>query len=149
MLNYKNITQATETLLKAQLSDDYLIERNTKRPESSYFPAQKDGWIGIYRKPRIYEAAYITSNQPWMVQIQLSVEVMVVSTLSAEDCEDKLMDAENDVLTSLASRETAYRNLGGTVAHIKGYEVEDTLDEQDDQRYFQGITITILAEVRA
>jgi hypothetical protein len=149
MINYKSITQGAETVLVAQLSDRFTIERGPKRPEGDWIPALHDGWIGIYRLPRTYTAAYVTSNDPYMLAVQLAVEVRVVSAKSAEDCEDKLLDAEKDILDALTNTDVAYKNLAGTIGHFVSFDVEDTLDEQDDQRYYQGITITVNAEVRA
>lgn len=147
MINFKNITQAAETLLTAQAGDDFVIERNPVRPAEPLKVMRdgKKGWIGIYRAGVKYEP-YATGSIPWIANIRFTVEIQVASTKSGDDCEDKLCDAEKQVIDIFeADRKTA--KLSGYVANIIGYEIEYAVNE-DEQTYYQAALITVIAEQR-
>lgn len=141
MVNLKDITIAVEALLKENLSD-YHIERNPERPDDPWKATAKKAWVGVYRGSLEYEGHSIGSR-PWLAKITIVLEVQTASLTSAENCEDKLLSAENEVLGVI----NAHRNLSGTVDMVTGYSV--TYEEnRDTQAYFQAAIITVRAEVR-
>jgi hypothetical protein len=144
MINIKLVTQKAEEIFKENLGNDYHIERNPVRPSD---PAQiarleKDGWIGIYKDAVDYEGLAVGA-MPWLVKVKIVFEAQVVSLISREDCENKLADAEKDILDLLE----ANRNLGNTIDTIKGYSVSYQMQE-DEQTYYQAVLITIDGEAR-
>jgi len=147
MINFKNITQAAETLLIENLGDDYIIERNAVRAADPFRVARdgKKGWIGVYRGSLTYEA-YASGSIPWKVDIRLVVEAQVASVESTEDCEDKLCDAEKEIIDILEVDRKSGK-LGGYVHNIIGYEINYEINE-DEATYYQSVLITIIAEVR-
>jgi hypothetical protein len=143
MINFKLITQALEKLLIENLdSKDYNIERNPMRPSSAEKAADK-AWIGIYRGSIEY-IAHSTGSQPWLAQIETIVEIQVASLTSAEDCEDKLCDAEKEVLDLLTNN----KKIGGTIDMTNGFSVEYEINA-DEQTFYQAAIITIRGEQRA
>ena len=148
MINFKNITQAAETLLTSQVGDSYTIERNPVRPAepSRIIRDGKKGWIGIYRGSLKYDA-HTVSATPWLVTISFTIEIQVASFASAEDAEDRLCDAEKEIIDILEADRRSGK-LGGYVHNIVGYEINYDVNE-DEQTYYQAAIITINAEVRA
>lgn len=147
MINFKNITQAAETLLKGEVGDSYLIERNPVRPAEPFKIMRdgKKGWIGIYRASIKYDP-YSIGSMPWLATIRFTVEIQVVSTASADDCEDKLCDAEKEIIDVFeADRKSG--KLSGYVSNIVGYDIEYDINE-NEQTYYQAALITVIAEQR-
>jgi len=144
MINMKDITKAVKTILDDNLSD-YIIERNPKRNEDPNIAARGKGWIGIYRGGLDYDA-YTTGSTPWLAHPSLMVEIQAASLLSGADAEDRLQDAEEEIMDVL----TANKNLNGTVSMTMGYEVKYEYNEDEEaQIYFHAAIITIKTEVRA
>lgn len=141
MINQKTITQAVETLLKAGLTG-YQIERNPVRPDEPWKASANTAWIGIYRGPIEYEGKAIGAI-PWMAEIQVIIEIQVASVTSADDCEDRLLDAEKAVLDII----NANRTLSSVVDMVLGYSVAYEVN-QDTQTYYQAAIITVRAQAR-
>jgi len=142
ILNLKYITMAVESILKNNLFG-YTIERNPERNEDPNVAAKGSGWIGIYRGPVSYDA-HTTGSTPWLVGVNIRVEVQVASMKSSEDAEDRLQDSEEEVLTVLNNN----RTLNGTVAMINGYDIDYEFNEEE-RIYFHASIIIIRAEVRS
>ena len=143
MLNHKLVTQAIESLLRKNLTG-YIIQRNEERNNDPNICLQAGtGWIGIYRGSISYNAAVI-SSRPWLVDVNPIIEVQVASVLSGEDAEDRLQDAEKEVLDVLNANYT----LDGTVSHTSGYSITYEYNNQE-QIYYHSAAITINAEARA
>jgi hypothetical protein len=147
MINFKQITQANETLFIANLGNDYSIERNPVRPAepSKIMRDGKKGWIGIYRGRVVYDPHSIGSK-PYLATIEWLNEIQVASTKSREDCEDRLCDAEKEVVDVLETDRKGAK-MGGYIENIIGYEIEYEMNE-DDATYYQSALITIKAEQR-
>ena len=147
MLNFKNITQAAETLLIQNAGEDYTIERNAVRPSDAIGIMRngKKGWIGIYRGSIGYEP-HSTGAIPWMAAIRFVIEIQIASIESADDCEDRLCDAEKEIMDILETNRKGAK-LGGYVNNIIGYEVEYEMNEVE-ATYYQAALITVIAEVR-
>lgn len=144
MVNFKAITQGVESLLRENLSSyDYLIERNPIRPDDPYKAAQSLAWVGIYRGTLEYNS-HTTGNQPFLVEIEVVIEIQVASLESAEDAEDKLCDAEIAILNILKTD----KKLNSTVDHINGYGIEYEMNEAE-ATFYQSSIITVRAEVRS
>lgn len=148
MINFKNITQALETLLTQNVGDDYVIERNPVRPADAFKVMRdgKKGWIGIYRGTIRYNP-YASGSAPYLAEIRFTLEIQVASVKSADDCEDKLCDAEKTIIDLLETDRKAGK-IGGYVDNITGYEIEYEMNE-DNATYYQAALITPIAEVRA
>jgi len=147
MINFKQITQANETLFQANLGNDYLIERNPVRPAdaSKIMRDGKKGWIGIYRGRIKYEP-HTTGSTPYMANIEWLNEIQVASTKSREDCEDRLCDAEKEVIDVIETDRKAAK-MGGYISNIIGYEIDYEMNETETT-YYQSALITIRAEQR-
>jgi len=144
MINMKDITKGVKTVLDDNLSD-YIIQRNPKRNDDPNTAAQGKGWIGIYRSGLDYDP-YTTGAQPWLAHPSVMVEIQTASFLSGEDAEDRLQDAEKEVMDVL----TANKTLNNTVSMTNGYEIKYEFNEDEEaQVYFHAAIITIKAEVRA
>jgi hypothetical protein len=141
MVNLKTITQAVETLLKAQLTG-YQIERNPMRPDEPWKASQETAWIGVYRGDTDYEGHSIGAT-PWLANINIVIEIQVASALSADDCEDRLLDAEKAVIDVVNNN----RTLSGTVDMVMGYAVNYEVNA-DMRTYYQAAIITVRAQVR-
>ena len=142
MINLKDITKAVETLLNQKLTG-YIITRNAERNNDPSIAAQNKGWIGIYRKSISYEP-YSTGTQKWMTFIELDIEIQVADMESGDIAENRLQDAEEEIMDLL----TANKNLNNTVAMTNGYDIAYEYNA-DEQIYFHSAIITIKAEVRA
>ena len=151
MINFKNITQAVETLLNASFGDDYVIERNPVRAADP-FRVMRDGlkgWIGIYRGNIRYNA-HASGSLPYLAELRFTIEIQVASVKSADDCEDKLCDAEKEIIDFFETNRKAGApngKLKGYVDNIIGYETEYEMNE-DNATYYQAVLITPIAEVR-
>jgi hypothetical protein len=141
VVNIKAITQAVETLLNANLSG-YQIERNPMRPDEPWKASTNTAWIGIYKNDNDYEGHAIGSL-PWLANPSFIIEVQVASALSADDCEDRLLDAEKAVIDVINNN----RNLSGTVDMIMGFNVKYEVNA-DVRTYYQAAIITVRAQVR-
>ncbi len=142
MINFKDITQGVEKLLKDNLNG-YAIVRNEERNIDPSVATQGKGWIGIYRGSLDYETATI-GNIPWLVAIEIIVEVQAADMKSGAKAEDKLQDAEKEVLDVLVSD----KKLNSTVEMTNGYSIEYEYNK-DEQIYHHSALITIHAEKRA
>lgn len=147
MINFKQITQANETLFNAQLGTNYSIERNPVRPADPVKAMRdgKRGWVGIYRGRTIYEP-HSVGDKPYMASIEWLVEVQVASVKSRDDCEDRLCDAEKEVIDVIETDRKAGK-MGGFVDNIVGYEINYEMNETKNT-YYQSALITIRAEQR-
>jgi len=147
MINFKNITQAAVDLLITQAGDDFIIERNPVRPADPVKVMRdgKKGWIGVYRSGLKYDP-YAVGATPWLATMRFVVEIQVASTATPEDCEDRLCDAEKQILDIFeADRKTG--KLSGTVHNITGFEITYEVNA-DEQTYYQAALITVIAELR-
>ncbi len=142
MINFKDITQGVEKLLKDNLNG-YAIVRNEERNVDPSVATQGKGWIGIYRGSLDYETATI-GNIPWLVAIEIIVEVQAADMKSGAKAEDKLQDAEKEVLDVLVSD----KKLNSTVEMTNGYSIEYEYNA-DKNIYHHSALITIHAEKRA
>jgi len=147
MINFKHITQAIETLFTAELGNDFSIERNPVRPSDPVrvMRSGKDGWIGIYRGPIKY-APHSTGPINYMADIEIMIEIQVASTASADDCEDRLADAEKRVIDVLELDRKGAK-LGGYIDNIIGFDIDYEMN-QNEATYYQAAIITIKAEQR-
>jgi len=144
MINMKDITKGVKKVLDDNLSD-YIIQRNPKRNNDPNTAAQGKGWIGIYRAGLDYDA-HTTGSQPWLAHPSVMVEIQAASFLSGEDAEDRLQDAEQEIMDVL----TANKKLDDTVNMTNGYEIKYEFNEDEEaQVYFHAAIITIKTEVRA
>lgn len=139
MLNLKTVTQGVETLLKNNLGG-YTIQRNVARNVDPNMAAKGNGWIGIYRDSLEYRPHGTVGH---MAIIGIRVEVQVASMKSADIAEDKLQDAEADILAVLNND----KKLSGTVDMTTGYEIAYEYNA-DEEIYHHAAVISIRAEAR-
>jgi hypothetical protein len=142
MINFKDIMKGVEQLLNDNLSG-YVITRNAERNVDPSIASQDKGWIGIYRGSLEYETVRI-GNIPYSVMIDIIVEVQVADFQSGAEAENKLQDAELEILTVLNKD----KKLNATVEMTNGYSIEYEYNA-DEQVYFHSALITIHAEKRA
>ncbi len=70
----------------------------------------------------------------------------MASVKSQEDCEDKLCDAEKEIIDILED-DRKDGKMGGYLHNIVGFEIDYETNE-DDQTYYQAVLITPIAQVR-
>jgi hypothetical protein len=141
MVNVKTITQAVEALLNANLTG-YQIERNPMRPDAPWKASANTAWVGIYRGAIEYEG-HSVGAMPWLATVNIIIEVQAASALSADDCEDRLLDAQKAVLDVINSN----RTLSGTVDMVMGYTVDYEINA-DTQTFYQAAIITVRSQCR-
>lgn len=143
IVNMGGITKAVEKLI-SENTTGYKVTRNKQRNEDPNIAAQGKGWIGIWRGDRSYEA-HTTGSRPWLVNLSVMIEIQYASWANADDVEDRLMDAEKEIMDIL----NANRTLSSTVLMTTGYDVTDNKNESEEGVYFQASIITLKAQVRA
>lgn len=144
IINFKNITQAIETLLNNNTTGTYLIERNHERNGDPNKAMVNNGWIGIYRDSLTYNS-HTTGSSPWLVDVAVRIEIQIASMLSSDDCEDKMEDAVNDVLTVL----NANKKLSDSVLMTNGFNISYEINAEHREVWYHAAIITLNAEVRA
>jgi hypothetical protein len=142
MVNVKEITQAVEAILKEKLQN-YLVERNPIRPSDPWKATVNKAWIGVYRGSTDY-VGYAVGSMPWMANLTFVIEIQTASLTSAEDSEDKLLDAEKAVLDIINTN----RNLSGVVDLLTGYNIDYEINQLGSKVYYQAAIITVRAQVR-
>ena len=142
MINLKAVTQAVESILKADLYG-YTIKRNPERNVDANLAARNKGWIGIYRGTQDLDA-YTTGATKWLNTITVDVEVQAASMRSEEEAEDKLQDAETEVMNVFGDN----LKLNNTVANVTGFAIRYEVNTEE-KIYFHSAIITIRAEARA
>lgn len=143
IINFKEITQAVQTLLKDELKGKYSVQRNAEIESDPNVVARFDAWIGVYRKKVKYDPL-TTGNAPWLATPEVDVFIQIADMHSGESAEDKLQDAEQAVMDVL----NANRKLKDTVGQTVGYGMEYEIDKKGDV-YFHSVLITIRTEARA
>ncbi len=141
MINFKNITQAVETIFNDNLND-YTVTRNAERNVDPGLAAKNSGWIGIYRGSIVYDTVS-TGASPWLAEVDIKVEVQVASIKSGDDAEDRLQDAEQAVMNVLNDNKT----LSGTVTMTVGYTIDYEYNA-DNAIYWHASIITLKTQVR-
>jgi hypothetical protein len=143
IVDYGAVTKAVEDILSKYLTG-YIITRNErKNTDPNICIEAGTGWIGIYRGAVSY-AANTIGSRPWLVDIEPLINLQVVSTFSGDDAEDRLQDAEKDVIEALEND----RTLDNTVNHVLGYELDYEYNDLNDI-YHHGVNIRIKAQTRA
>ena len=142
MINFKTILQGVERVLLDNLTG-YTIARNDPRNTDPDLAAKNKGWIGIYRGSLEY-SAYAVGSIPWLVSVDTKVEVQVASMHSGEDAENKLQDAETEILTVLNNN----KKLNNTVDMTNSFEIEYEYNDLEEI-YHHAAIITIRSELRS
>jgi len=145
MVNLADITKAIEQTCIDNL-DGYIIERNGRK---SVDPNEADigtAWLGIYRGGLDY-VAHTTGTKPWLAQVEI-ILVLMATGYDGADAEDKLQEAERDVVSLFLDPTKGNLDLGGTVDMVMGSNIEYVFDDADEI-YWHSAKITIKAEVRA
>ena len=141
MINFKTILKGVESVLRDNLTG-YTITRNEQRNTDPDLAAKNKGWIGIYRGALNYDS-YATGSIPWLVSIEIKVEVQCASLQSGEDAEDRLQDAENEILGVLHDN----KKLDNTVDMTNGFDVEYEYNDLEEI-YHHAAIITLRSEAR-
>lgn len=146
MINLSKITKAIEELLTDAntSSEPYVITRN--KTQNTDDGIASIGWVGIYRES-VSLIPRRTGSLPYQTDPKVRIEVQAASMASEEECEEKLDDLVEFVLTVLASN----IDLKGYVGYLKDYEVDydDNFGEGIQEVYYQFATITITGEVNS
>jgi len=143
MLNMKDITTAAKDLLEQNLQD-YTIVRNAQRNMDANIAAMGKGWIGVYRGRIDYTPHTVGGNTPYLAEVEVIIEVQAASMESGADAEDRLQDAEQDVLNILNDN----KKLSGYVNQNMGYDIEYEFNA-DETIWHHAAIITARYEVRA
>lgn len=142
MINMSTITKAVEDML-GEHTAGYTIERNGARNEDPNVAAKDNGWIGIRKGRKQYEA-YSTGASPWLAEVEIIIEIQYAHFSDPGLAEDKIEEAVEEILGIL----NTHYNLDGTVSHITGLKVEYDLNTDVDAYHYAAV-ITVLAEARA
>lgn len=143
IIDMGGITKAVEDLINDNLTG-YTVTRNKQRNEDPNLAAKGSGWIGIWRGDRSY-VPHTTGATPWLVNLDIIIEIQYASWTDADVVEDRLMDAEKEIMDILNDN----RTLSGTVLMTGGYSVIDNKNETEEGVYFQASVITLKAQARA
>ena len=143
MINMKDITSGAKSLLAKNLTD-YTIVRNEQRNLDPNIAADGKGWIGVYRGRIEYSTHTVGGVNPYLAEIEIVIEIQVASMKSGEDAEDRLQDAEEEVMDVL----NANKQLGGVVSQNNGYSIEYEFNS-DETIWHHAAIITGTYEVRA
>ena len=141
MINFKDILKGVEKVLKDN-TNGYTIVRNEERNTVPSVASRGKGWVGIYKGSLEYETVAVGAI-PWLVFVDIIVEIQVADMKSGAKAEDKLQDAELEIMTVL----NADKKLDATVEMTNGYSIEYEYNA-DEQIYFNSALITIHAEKR-
>ena len=142
MINVALITKALKNLLIANLDSSYTITRNEERNVDPNVPLRTGKLINIYRGGVNY-GAHTLGNQCWLAQIKIIIELQISSMISGEDAEDKLQNAEKEILNIL----TQNKKISDTVDMTNGYEIEYQYNK-NEQIYHHAAIITLILEKR-
>lgn len=140
MINYKTVLDALEALLRDNL-DGYTITRNQARNNDPNVASKNKGWIGIYRGAIDYESARIGSDMKWDAKLYPKIEIQTASPKNAT-AEDRLDDAEQEVLNLLDNNIKLSNTVGTTV----GYSIDYQVNTSSDEFYHLSSIITINAK---
>lgn len=144
MINFKDITSALETQLKAYTgASSYNITRNKRQNDDDNEAVE--GWVGIYRDGVDY-SPNSSGPTPWLAEVKIRVEIQSASYESEADCEEKLETLVGFVMNAIDSD----RTIGKTVLMVTGLDIDydDNYAEQMQTAY-QFATLIITAEVKA
>lgn len=140
MMNYKTVLDALEALLRDNLTG-YIITRNRQRNDDPNIAATNKGWIGIYRGNIEYEPARIGTGNNWDTKLYPKIEIQTASTKN-ETAEDKLNNAEQEILNLLDSN----KKISNTVGMTNGYSIEYQVNTGVKDFYHLSAIITINAQ---
>lgn len=141
MIDVSAITMAVEDMLNEHTAG-YDITRNDARNEDPNVAAKDNGWIGIWSGDEDYEA-YSTGPSPWLVHIEVIIEVQYAHFTDAKAAEEKIEAAKNEILGIVGDHPT----LDSTVTQITGIRVT-RLRNQESAGYHYALRITVLADAR-
>ncbi len=145
MINFTNITQAIQDILKAAntSSRSYTITRNQVLNTDESVAVQ--GWIGIYRDNVSYDPLTV-GNTPYLTEVVSKIEIQSASYSSPEDCEKRLEEIVEFVLDALKANPT----LNGYVHMLKGITVDyDDNYAKTTDIFFQTATVELTSETRS
>ena len=100
------------------------------------------GWIGIYKESMEYHPISI-GGKYMLANPSVNVEIQCSSSISGEDAEDKLQDAEFEVMTALIENKTLLNTVDATM----GYNIEYDHVEAETI-YFNSAVITLELQVK-
>lgn len=138
MIDVFAITSAVEDMLDEHTAD-YTITRNDARNEDPNVAAKGNGWIGIWSGDEEYEA-YCTGPNPWLVNLDITIEVQYAHFSDAKEAEDQIERAKNEILGIIGDHPT----LDGTVTEITGIRVNRERNQVAGYHYAAVITVRVL-----
>lgn len=144
IVNLKTITRAIEDMLKTAHGGDYLIVRNAERNMEPNVPSIKGAWVNVTRGDAAYTPGRVMATNPhmWTYAPTVKVEIQTASLQSADDAEDKLLDVEYAIMTTLTAN---MRVASGAV--LQGFDIAYEY-LTDGTAHVYSATITIKLEVR-
>lgn len=142
MIDMSIITRATEDILKKHTAG-YIITRNAARNMDPNVAAQGNGWIGIWAGDEDYQA-YSTGSSPWLVDLEVIIEVQYADYRDPGVAEDQIEKAKGEILGIIND----HYNLDNTVNEITEIKIQRFKNEEVDA-YHYGARITVKAQARA
>ena len=141
MFNIHNVVEA----LVDQLNSDIDVYNIAKAKGGEYInnDVNQAPWIGVYRGSVEYSPRALGYNN-WEVAHSIRVVAQEKSLITGSDCEQKLEDLVQKIITAVSSDKT----IGNTVDMCNSIGVEYGFIETDRSSvYFQSAVITINLEV--
>ncbi len=141
MINMSDITRAVEEMLREHTAD-YTIERNGARNDDPNVAALGNGWIGIRKGKKDYEA-YSTGPAKYLCDLEVIVEVQYARFDDAAEAEDHIEEAVEEILGILNN----HQDLDGKVSHLTGFNVTYDVNTDVDAYHYAAV-ITVRAQAR-
>ena len=145
MINFSDITQAVENVLKSGTAG-YTIERCSTRNQDPNAAAKGNGHISIY-KGSIDHDAYTTGSRRWNAKIETIIEIQCADN-EGWQADDALENAVQEILGIIDTE--AKKQAGpfdGQIGHINGIRI-DYETNADAEMYHVAAKITIRSEIR-
>ena len=141
MINMSTITRSVEEMLREHTAG-YTIERNGARNMDPNRAAQGNGWIGIRKGKKDYEA-YSTGSAKYLCDLEIVVEVQYARYDDAAEAEDHIEEAVEEILGILNN----HQDLDGTVALLTGFRVDYDVNTEVEAFHYAAV-ITVRAQAR-
>ena len=144
MINFSDITQAVENILKSDTAG-YTIERCSTRNTDPNVAATGKGHINIY-KGSIDHDAHTTGSRRWKATVETKIEIQCADN-EGWQADDSLEDSVQEILGIIDTESKKASPFEGDIGHITGFRIEYETN-QGAEMYHVAAIITIRSEIR-
>ena len=144
MINFSDITQAFENVLKSETAG-YTIERCSTRNTDPNIAAQGNGHINVY-KGSIDHDAYTTGSRRWKAMVETKIEIQCADN-EGWRADDSLEDAVQEILGIIDTESKKAAPFEGEAGNVNGFRIEYETN-QGAEMYHVAAIITVRSEIR-